>query len=191
MRVCVSGSPNCPSSSSFSFLSASRLRRRVSRSMPLGSLTYRIGSPDERHCTPCKTDGRKPLPQVLFPPVGSLPPLIKTTNPGRSWLSEPSPYVIHEPIDALPNRGEPVNSMRSAGAWLNWSVFIERTTAISSTILLTWGNKSLTHVPDWPRCSNLCGHPSSFGCPLMNAKRWFFSSSSGQGCIFSFTSVGL
>src|SRR4051812_11104760 len=113
MRVCVSGSPNCLSSSSLSCLSASRLRRRVSRFIPLGSFTYRMGSPEERHWTPCRTDGKKPLPQVLLPPVGSLPPLINTTNPGRSWLSEPRPYVIHDPIDALPNRGEPVNSIRS------------------------------------------------------------------------------
>ena len=40
-----------------------------------------------RHCTPWKTQGRKPLPQRLLPPVGSVPPETRTTKPGRSWFS--------------------------------------------------------------------------------------------------------
>ena len=58
-------------------------------------------------------------PHTLFPPLGSVPPLSNTTKPGRSWLSEPSPYVTQEPIEAPPARAEPVCKNSSAGAWLN------------------------------------------------------------------------
>src|SRR5687768_15048301 len=155
IRVSVSGSPISLSSSSLSCRSASRLRRRLSRSIPLGFETYRIGSPLERHCTPWKTEGRKPLLQRLLPPVGSVPPETRTTKPGRSWLSEPRPQVTHEPIDALPARAEPVYSIISAGAWLNWSVYIERTKHRSSVMEAMFGSSSETHIPDWPCCLNL------------------------------------
>ena len=35
--------------------------------------------------------GQKAVLQSALPPVGSVPPLIRTTKPGRSWFSEPSP----------------------------------------------------------------------------------------------------
>jgi len=85
-----------------------------------------------------------------LPPVGSVPPLSSTTNPGRSWFSDPMPYVIQEPIDAFPNRGAPVNRNSSAGAWLNWSVLIERTTVISSAMRAMFGTISLNHPPACP-----------------------------------------
>src|SRR5690606_6326812 len=88
---------------------------RISRSIPSGSVIYSTGSPLERHCTPWYTEGRKPLPHTLLPASGVLPPEVSTTKPGRLLFSEPSPYVTHEPILGLPNRGWPVCTNNWAG----------------------------------------------------------------------------
>src|SRR5687767_2408794 len=113
--------------------------------MPAGLLAYRIGSPLLRHWTPWNTPGRYPLLQTLLPAVGSVPPETSTTNPGRSWFSLPRPHVTHEPIDALPAIMLPVYSIISAGAWLNWSVHIDRTNVMSSAHVRRFGSNSLIH----------------------------------------------
>ena len=66
-----------------------------------------------------------------------------------------------------------------AGAWLNCVVWIERSTATSSAIVLKFGRSSETSSPDWPTFSNAKGDPSRRGVPLMKAKRSPFTSSSG------------
>ena len=78
----------------------------------------------------------------------------------------------------------------SAGAWLNWSVHIDLMRATSSTISVKWGSNSLTHAPLLPYCANLYGEPSILGTPLINAKRWPLSNSSGHGFRFSSASFG-
>ena len=135
--------------------------------------------------------GRNPLDQHAFPPSGLFWPEMRTTNPGRSLFSVPSPYVSHEPMLGRPGIWNPVFMKICAGAWLNWSVCIERTTATSSAISLKWGNTSLTHCPLLPTCSNLNGEPRSLGVPLMKAKRSPLRSSSGHARPLNLFSVGL
>ena len=36
-------------------------------------------------------EGRQPVDQRALPPVGSVPPLMRTTKPGRFWFSLPRP----------------------------------------------------------------------------------------------------
>src|SRR6185369_17790898 len=104
--------------------------------------------------------GKKPLVHSVLPPLGNESPLTSTTKPGRSWLSDPSPYVIQEPSDALPDRGDPVSRYISAGAWFIWSVTIDLTKATSSTMPAMCGSSSDTHAPLCPCCANLNGVPS-------------------------------
>src|SRR5579871_470211 len=105
----------------------------MSLSTPAGLLRNRTGSPPERNSVPAFDDGKKPLPQHEFPPLGPLLPLLKTTNPGKSFDSLPSPYVTQAPVLGLPNCWLPVSMKICAGAWLNASVTIDLTMAISST----------------------------------------------------------
>src|SRR5262249_29437075 len=148
-------------------------------------------SPLERHCTPWKTDGMKPLPQQLWPPLGCTPLEISTTNPGRFSFSEPRPYVTHDPIDGRPARGEPVNSSSSAGAWLNWSVYIDLITQMSSATSCSRGTASDIQMPPWPCCANVRGVPSRLGVPDVKANRLPLMNSSGAGFPVCFTSSGL
>jgi hypothetical protein len=73
-----------------------------------------------------------------------------TTNAGRLRLSDPSPYVTHEPTQGCPIRGTPVFSMNRAGLWLLDSLKHEWTNAILSTCLPRLGKRSLTHFPEAP-----------------------------------------
>ena len=50
---------------------------------------------------------------------------------------------------------DPVNSSISAGAWLNWSVYIDFTNAMSSVCLAMFGSISLSHAPLCPYCLHL------------------------------------
>ena len=147
IRVSVSGCPSSSACIAFRSCRASRLVRRIERSIPAGSETYSTGSPFDRHCTPWYTDGRNPLPHAPWPALGCTPLEISTTNPGRSWFSDPSPYVTHEPSDGRPVRGEPVNSSNSAGAWLNWSVYIDLITQSSSATSCRCGMASDIQMP--------------------------------------------
>src|SRR5215467_504282 len=92
---------------SFSLISliASIDALRRSRSIPSGSLINKTGSPSDLHCTPWYTDGKNPLPHTLLPASGNFPPDVSTTKPGKFWFSVPNPYVTHEPMLGLPNRG--------------------------------------------------------------------------------------
>src|SRR5262245_8662888 len=112
-------------------------------------------------------------------------------NPGRSLLSEPSPYVAHEPNDGRPCRADPVYSSNSAGAWLNCSVYIDLMKTRSSAIDAIPGRTSDTHAPLLPRCENFCGVPSSFGMPDVNANVLPLTSDSGHGLSLFFTNSGL
>ena len=84
-------------------------------------------------------------------------------------------------MDGRPNRGEPVNISSCAGAWLNWSVYIERTMHNSPASCESPGSSELIHVPCGPTCANWCGLANSLGCPLMNAKRSPSKIESGHG----------
>src|SRR5215213_2495475 len=103
MRVAISGSPTAPSRSSFSFLTASSVSRWTSLSTPVGFERKSTGSPCPRKGTPWYAVGRKPLPQLLEPPLVPFCPVEKTTYPGRFCDSLPSPYVTHEPMLGRPN----------------------------------------------------------------------------------------
>ena len=67
-----------------------------------------------------------------------------------------------------------------AGAWLNCVVCIERMNVTLSAIFARLGSSSEISAPDWPCFWNWNGEPSSFGVPLMNAKRSPLMSSSGM-----------
>ena len=91
-------------------------------------------------------------------------------------------------MDGRPNRGEPVNISSCAGAWLNWSVYIERTMHNSPASCESPGSSELIHVPCGPTCANWCGLPK--GMPLMNASA-AFQIESGHGLRSHFRSSGL
>ena len=104
------------------------------RSTPGGLERYSTGSPLVRNCTPWYIEGRKPLPQLVFPPLGPFCPELNTTNPGKSLDSLPSPYSVQAPKDGLPNCCVPVLIITCAGAWLKASVTSDFTIAMSSAI---------------------------------------------------------
>src|SRR5262249_34424207 len=130
IRVAISGSPVTPSRFSLRALSVSRESRWVFGSIPGGCERNGTGSPAERNSTPLCTVGRNPQPQLDCPPLGPLLPEEKTTKPGRSRDSLPSPYVTHDPMLGRPNCCEPVFMKIWAGAWLNASVTIDLTIAM-------------------------------------------------------------
>jgi hypothetical protein len=78
---------------------------------------------------------------------------------GRFWFSVPRPYTTHEPMLGLTIRSEPVFMNTVATSWAGMSVYIERTTAMSSTCWPIPGKSSLTSVPDLPIGVNLNGEP--------------------------------
>ena len=90
-----------------------------------------------------------------------------------------------------PSRADPVWTNNWAGAWLNWSVYIERTIAMSSATVARCGRMSDITWPDFPRGANRCGEPSSLGLPLRNANCWPRMYESGQSWPFSSLSFGL
>src|ERR1035438_4204762 len=80
-------------------------------------------------------------------------------NPGRFWFSVPSPYTTHEPMLGFAIRSEPVFMNTVATSWAGMSVYMERTTAMSSTCWPIPGKSSLTSIPDRPMGVNLNGEP--------------------------------
>ena len=70
-----------------------------------------------------------------------------------------------------PNCCEPVFIRIWAGAWLNASVTIDLTIAMSSTTVARCGSSSDSSAPHWPCLANLNFGPSSFEFGLMNAAR--------------------
>ena len=80
-------------------------------------------------------------------------------NPGRFWFSVPSPYTTHDPMLGFVIRSDPVFMNTVATSWAGMSVYIERTTAMSSTCWPIPGKSSLTSVPDRPMGVNLNGEP--------------------------------
>ena len=77
-----------------------------------------------------------------------------------------------------------------AGAWLNCVVCIDRTMAMSSASFAVHGSSSEICAPDWPCWRNANGLASSFGVPLMNAKRSPLTNSSGTAWPSCFVSAG-
>ena len=138
---------------------ASRLNRRMDRSMPAGST--RRGQDLPWICTGLrKMLGKNRFPKRLLPALGLVPPEMRTTKPGRSWFSLPNPYVTHEPIEGRPMRGEPVYKSICAGAWLNCSVYIDLTKQRSSACSDSIGTASENQAPLSPCCWNLWGYPT-------------------------------
>ena len=70
-----------------------------------------------------------------------------------------------------PNCCEPVFMKICPGAWLNASVTIDRTMAMSSTTSPRCGSSSDSSAPLWPCLANLNFGPSSCEFGLMNAAR--------------------
>src|SRR6185295_13231213 len=101
------------------------------------------------------TEGRNPAPQLEDPPLVPLPPVLNTTKEGRSEDSLPKPYVAQAPTLGRPNICAPVFMKICAGAWLNASVTIDFTTAMSSATVARCGRSSDNSVPLWPWRENL------------------------------------
>ena len=77
-----------------------------------------------------------------------------------------------------------------AGAWLNCVVCIDRMMAMSSASFDVHGSSSDICAPDWPCWRNANGLASSFGVPLMKAKRSPLTNSSGTAWPSCFVSAG-
>src|SRR5918993_3780722 len=161
MRVWISWSPVATRRLRLSALTASIVSRWCVGVMLGGDERLTIGSPLERKGTPWWIVGRNPEPQLTAPPRGPRGPDWRTTNPGRSFDSDPMPYVTHDPMLGRPNWLEPVFMNSLAGAWLKTSVATVFTIAMSSTIFAWCGNSSDTHAPCLPCRSNLRRVPSS------------------------------
>ena len=73
-----------------------------------------------------------------------------TTKPGRFWFSVPRPKISHEPRLGRIGCMLPEFIISSEGSWLGLSVYIERSTQISSMQPATCGNSSDTSMPLWP-----------------------------------------
>ncbi len=91
IRVRVSGSPNSASSYSLSCLQRVERAAAVCAVHALGIADVEDRVADRPALHPLVNAGQKAVLQSALPPVGSVPPLIRTTKPGRSWFSEPSP----------------------------------------------------------------------------------------------------
>ena len=61
-------------------------------------------------------------------------------KPGRFWLSEPRPYVTHEPMLGRIERASPQFISISDGSWFGTSAVIERMTQMSSMLSATCEN---------------------------------------------------
>src|ERR1700729_4033590 len=94
--------------------------------------------------------GRKLLLHNCGPTTGL--PGQRTTNPGRFWFSVPRPKVSHEPRLGRIGCMLPEFIINSDGSELGLSVYIERSTQISSMQLATRGKSS---EPSMPLCP--CG----------------------------------
>src|SRR5918993_2746809 len=150
MRVWISWSPVATRRLRLSALTASIVSRWWCGVMPAGDERLTIGSPLERKGTPWWIVGRKPDPQFTAPPRGPRGPDWSTTNPGRSFDSDPIPYVTHDPMLGRPFIDEPVFMNSLAGAWLKTSVATDFTSVMSSTICAVCGYRSETQVPFFP-----------------------------------------
>src|SRR5579871_2416571 len=117
---------------------------------------------------------------------------VRTTKPGRLWLSEPSPYQAHEPIAGRPEMVVPVFMKVWAGSWLMASVRIERMMQMSSAILWIFGKSVEISCPDLPTFLNSCVGPrqTSFA-PWSWAMGWPLVNDSGIGLPFIFANSGL
>src|SRR5579863_5305590 len=104
----------------------------------------------------------KPFDQLRTPSTGWPPGSGMAMYAGRFWLSEPRPYVIHEPSDGRPGCDFPVFMNQIDDSWPLISVCIERTTQMSSTILAVCGNSSDSSVPQWPCFAKRNGLPINF-----------------------------
>ena len=99
--------------------------------------------------------------------------------------------MTHDPIDGRPARGEPVNSSSSAGAWLNWSVYMDLMRHSSSATSWRRGTASDIQIPPGPCCAKVRGVPRSLGVPEVKAKRLPLMNESGASSPVCFTSSGL
>ena len=191
MRVWISGSPTLELLQPVQIVDrGDRCAPAPSASMPSGFETNSTGSPLDRNSTPWCTVGRKPLPQQDLPPSGLFSPESSTTNAGRSCAlaAEPvtEPRAEARPADHLvagvhedlrrrvvelrrlhrPDDGDVVGDLRQVAAAARRS---PRPTARA--------------------CWNWNGEPSSFGVPLMNAKRSPLTNSAGMSCPSCFVSA--
>src|SRR6185295_7805540 len=129
---------------------------------------------------PWYTPGRNADCQLCVPP-GGIPPGRNEMNPGIFWFSVPSPYTTHDPRLGLAVRSEPVFIMTVATACSGTSVYIDRMIAISSMCSPSFGNTSLTSMPDRPCFVNLNGDciatppMPGIGCPSYLASEGFGS----------------
>src|SRR6478752_3394551 len=112
MRVLVSGSPKRSSVRRLNWPSVSSIALRFFSLTPGGFCTYSTGSPTCRSTTPEYLLGRKPLDHIRVNNAWAAAPDfqfgVRTTNAGRSLLSQPRPYDSHEPRLGLPGTSAPV-----------------------------------------------------------------------------------
>src|SRR5690349_1051805 len=111
-----------------------------------------------------------------------FPVEVSTMKPGRLFVSAPSPYQTHDPIDGRPEMVVPVFMKVCAGSWLIASVTIERTMQISSAMEPKFGNSSQICWPDLPNFLNPhCGARHLSDCPCNCAIGWPLVNDSGIG----------
>src|ERR1043166_3405554 len=116
----------------------------------------------ERTTVPWNKGGIQPLDQLRTPSTGCPPGSVSTTYAGRLWLSDPRPYVTHEPSAGRPGCDLPVFMNQIDGSCPLMSVCIERISVTSSTMLAKCGSNSDTSIPHWPCFWNFQGLPNSF-----------------------------
>src|SRR4051812_4270616 len=96
-------------------------------------------------------------------------PVDITTKAGSSCVSHPSPYVTHDPSEGRPGCEKPVLKKICAGAWLNWSVFIDLMKQTSSATEPRCGRTSESSAPDWPCLEKLKRGPRTAASGRMKA----------------------
>ena len=171
IRVAISGSPT---SSSRSWLSLLDGVERVA--LELGVDAARVGEIQDRIAAGAELDALVDRRQKAAAPVGvaAAGPLLagaEDDEAGQVLRLAAQAVATQAPMLGRPKICEPVFIKICPGAWLNASVTIDLTMAMSSTTVARCGSSSESSVPHWPCLANLNFGPSSFELGLMNAAR--------------------
>ena len=128
--------------------------------------------------------GRKLLLHNCGPTTGL--PGQSTTNPGRFWFSLPRPKTSHEPRLGRIGCMLPEFIIKSEGSWLGLSVYIERSTQISSMQPATCGKRFVSSIPLWP-----CGRAGNGEGMILPRFRRPVATEAGGSCPAYRSSAGL
>src|SRR5439155_1693618 len=126
-------------------------------STPSGGSRCRMGRlASARKSVPSQLAAKQRLLQFLGPPTASAPSAMMTKL-GRLSLTEPRPYVVHDPSDGRPPRDATAFIWHTEPTWFNPSVHNERMTHRSSACCAMCRCQSETHVAEGPYCFHLRG----------------------------------